>query len=648
MDEMLAALETGPSRTWRWVAAGIGVAGVAAAGFLALRPPTCRDARELLAGVWDAPVRARVDSAFAAAAGGPRGKEAFDHSAALLDRYAATWASMRDESCRASSRGEQSAAMQDLRTSCLDARLGHLRALAGLFADADAQTVNRAAGAAMSLDRLEPCSDPAALAGTPALPADAAKRAAILAARNRAAQALTLYNAGRIAAAKTEATAAVADARGIGYGPVLAEALRTLGQVIIDTDLKAAQAALEEAIAVGSEAKADRVVAQAHMGLMWVVGVKQARRQEALAMQPLADAAIRRAGGGDAMRSVLLHDVGRILLNDGKFAEAEATLRESAALAEKVYGKDSNNLGRSLRQLAAVLEREEKFDEARVCAERAVDIFERAFGSNSPEYAAGVSDLGTLAWYVRDLDTAVQHTKHAIAIFEVANAGQPTSDLAGQYHNLGQMTEEQGKHAEARTYFDKALAMSEKLLGPDHPRVAQTLYSIAEVDVEEGDRKHAIETMRRALAIQDKRLPPDHPDIAYVLSGLAEVLGKEGQYDEAAQLAARALAIREKKLGPTHTEVGKALVVAAAIEIDRDRWKDALPLLERAVPILQSDAGAVARANAEFGLAEAYVKLGRDRARAIAMARDARTILEKSANTGKTLAEIDAWLAKNR
>ena len=56
----------------------------------------------------------------------------------------------------------------------------------------------------------------------------------------------------------------------------------------------------------------------------------------------------------------------------------------------------------------------------------------------------------------------------------------------------------------------------------------------------------------RALAIREKALGPEHPDVAQTLNLLALVYWGQGRYGDAVPLFEKALAIREKTLGPEH------------------------------------------------------------------------------------------------
>jgi tetratricopeptide (TPR) repeat protein len=65
-----------------------------------------------------------------------------------------------------------------------------------------------------------------------------------------------------------------------------------------------------------------------------------------------------------------------------------------------------------------------------------------------------------------------------------------------------------------------------------------------------GKYEEAIPLAERALAIREKALGPDHPDVAVALINLAQLYESQSRYADAEPLYKRSLAIREKALGP--------------------------------------------------------------------------------------------------
>ena len=66
-------------------------------------------------------------------------------------------------------------------------------------------------------------------------------------------------------------------------------------------------------------------------------------------------------------------------------------------------------------------------------------------------------------------------------------------------------------YAAARPLFERALAIREKALGPEHPLTATTLNNLAVLLQDQGDLAGARSLNERALAIREKALGPEHP-----------------------------------------------------------------------------------------------------------------------------------------
>jgi tetratricopeptide (TPR) repeat protein len=69
----------------------------------------------------------------------------------------------------------------------------------------------------------------------------------------------------------------------------------------------------------------------------------------------------------------------------------------------------------------------------------------------------------------------------------------------------------QGRYAEAQPLYERALAIYEEALGPDHPAVGTTLNNLAELYRAQGRYAEAQPLYERALAICEQALGPDHP-----------------------------------------------------------------------------------------------------------------------------------------
>ena len=89
-----------------------------------------------------------------------------------------------------------------------------------------------------------------------------------------------------------------------------------------------------------------------------------------------------------------------------------------------------------------------------------------------------------------------------------------------------------GDFAGARAYHERALAIREKALGPDHPDMAYSLNNLGYLLHAQGDFAGARAHFERGLAIREKALGPDHPNTATSLNNLGALLRKQGDLRE--------------------------------------------------------------------------------------------------------------------
>ncbi|TMC03728.1 MAG: tetratricopeptide repeat protein [Chloroflexi bacterium] len=104
----------------------------------------------------------------------------------------------------------------------------------------------------------------------------------------------------------------------------------------------------------------------------------------------------------------------------------------------------------------------------------------------------------------------------------------------------------------------------------------------------------------RALAIWERVVGPDHLDLAFRLHGLARLLRAQGELQAARPLFERAVAIRERVLGSDHPHTAISLGDLALMHWDQGELDAARPLFERVLGPDHPDTVATRRALAEL------------------------------------------------
>ncbi len=134
--------------------------------------------------------------------------------------------------------------------------------------------------------------------------------------------------------------------------------------------------------------------------------------------------------------------------------------------------------------------------------------------------------------------------------------------MAIRLNNLAQLLQATNRLAEAEPLIRHALAIDEKSLGPDHPKVATDLNNLAGLLQATNRLAEAEPLMRHVIALFETALGPDHPNVATALKNLAFLFEDQGRWLEAAALFKKAKPIMTSTHGgdPERRGIGKAVL----------------------------------------------------------------------------------------
>jgi eukaryotic-like serine/threonine-protein kinase len=461
---------------------------------LAKHPSICGAGPARLAGVWDlaapgAPEPARqagIHAAFART-GKSYANDVYATVNRILTGYAQGWAKMYREACEATSeRGEQSAEVLDLRMSCLQERLGGLRALTDLFSEANGEVVENAVSAANSLGPLDRCADVPLLRSVVRPPEDPTTRARVAELRHQLAGMKALYDSGRYREGLQNAPRLLDEARAIKYQPLIAETAAAIGMLESKSnDVPAAEKLLADSYLAAEASRDDEVRAEDATNLVWVVGYQQGRHGDGERWAEYADAILHRIGGHDLLHAWLLNNLGGIYQREGEREAALRVQQRALALKERALGHDHPDVGISEGNLAVALMELGRNQEALEHVDRSLEILENGLGASHP-------------------------------------------DLAIQLNNRGEILDALGRAREARGSFEKARIIWERELGLDNRDLAYALTGIGVSYLAEGDPVSAVTPLERAFKIREAK-ESDPSQRAATRFALARALWESGR-----------------------------------------------------------------------------------------------------------------------
>jgi tetratricopeptide (TPR) repeat protein len=625
-----------------WLPAAVVAAAVAVLVGLGVsrRDPVCQGAGDPIAAIWDAPHALAVRARFAAT-GAPFAGPAFTAVDDGMRRYMRRWAAMATASCEATRvRGEQSEELLSLRAVCLDRRRKELAALAGLFGQADAKLVERAAPAMERLSAIEGCADLQSLTAR-RRSASPARRAQVDDIESALAGVHALADAGRFADVLTQAAALLARTRPLADHAALADVLFVLANdqarsgVDRDAASNAAEAALEAEAAGLDDIKARAL-------LLWVRIVGETRFAEAHDALRRAAAAIERLGGDVRLRVLLDRSESHVLGAEGRHAEQLARMQEAVALAAQLPDADPLTRANLRTELASALNDLGRRAESLAEARAALAVQEQVLGPVHPTVALTLHDIAVALLEMEHPQDALPVFQRALAIF--AATTPETLNVAHTLDSTGNTLLALGRLDDAEPYYRRALAMLDKLLGPGNWQSASTLQNLSALRQHQGRVRDAEALARRAVDDMTRGLGPDNADLAFPLVRLIELTTLDRRFAEAQALGARALALAERN-GPETSLVAHVVRAIGELDLARGAPAQALAGFERAARIFAQHGDEPHELDlARFGIARALWITGRDRPRAVELARNALTSLE-AAKVDDEAARIRAWLA---
>ncbi len=294
-----------------------------------------------------------------------------------------------------------------------------------------------------------------------------------------------------------------------------------------------------------------------------------------------------RAYGPDAARvGVLHHNLGN-LLRETDVDGAEKHFREALRIFELVRGPDSRDVADVLDGLASCAVGQLRYTEAEELYLRSLLILQQTDGPRASRSAGVHSNLGNLYNETGDYERARVHLLQALSIQEEA-LGSQHPRLVGTLVNLAIAESQLGISCDTR--YERAIALADETLGPDHLTAAVVRANYA-VSLSETDFARARRLHEQALAVLTKKLGPLHPRVLWILGGLGAGALRVGDLGTAERYLEQAIVDFEKSPDARPLDLADALQSLAKCRAEVDRIAEARALHERALEVVEEGPG---------------------------------------------------------
>jgi tetratricopeptide (TPR) repeat protein len=204
-----------------------------------------------------------------------------------------------------------------------------------------------------------------------------------------------------------------------------------------------------------------------------------------------------------------LNDRMEILYQQEKFEEAVAVAREAVKLAEKTFGEKDLRMAMALVNLQLMLEAQGKSGEASPLHMRIVTIRRESGGFDSPDIPKTYDEVLKFWHALKKNPTEIAATwredsEYWVRASQALPAGYGKLYVAVRISDLAVVLTEAGKHQEAQSLFERAIAAYEEVAGPNDRGTAITKANYAVLLRKIGKDKEAEALEKRAEAIMKK------------------------------------------------------------------------------------------------------------------------------------------------
>ncbi len=318
------------------------------------------------------------------------------------------------------------------------------------------------------------------------------------------------------------------------------------------------------------------------------LAIPAATAAQQLGYRPLEAEALVRRGGVEAATA------------DPQAADTTLT----AALLAAQAGRHLRMVAKALVLRSAVVAQLGRFDEANEVVRSAFSVIE-GLGSNE-ELLADAHHNAAFISGIRGTtdDDELDHIRRALALREKLY-GPNDPRTAQTLSNLAVAQRQRGHVEEAVELQRRAITTLEQAFGPGHPAIATTLSAFGDALLDLGDFDAALVAYKRAVEIRKAALGPDHVDLSAALNGLGVVYLWRGELDLARAPLLEAIAIKERTLGPDHFKVGYTLITLGRLYVKTHESQKALAACRRSLALLEPKLGPNS-----IALAEAFHCLG--------------------------------------
>jgi tetratricopeptide (TPR) repeat protein/tRNA A-37 threonylcarbamoyl transferase component Bud32 len=326
------------------------------------------------------------------------------------------------------------------------------------------------------------------------------------------------------------------------------------------------------------------------------------------------------SGDRDAMASAMIGLAGAVGRTSAGFDEAMRWLENARALADELDWPVARRAELAQTELE-ILFYSERYDDAIALARQIIED-----DPTDPLRIRALSVLAVSHERMTRWEDAIAAHDEALALVErVRGPDHPQTAmvLGNRVASLAALR----RPDEVRASLDRALAIRLAVFGPHAPNVGEIYRQLGDMEVDAGNTKAAIAWFERALAVH--RTAGDDAGEFFDLGNLSLALRDLGDMQRSAQLMEEQRVVGERAFGADSLRIAQLLINRALMRVEAGEYATAVSELERSLAIMTRELppGDPTFAYVRGNLARAYAMVGRTD-EALAQLQDARRIFD--------------------
>ena len=236
---------------------------------------------------------------------------------------------------------------------------------------------------------------------------------------------------------------------------------------------------------------------------------------------------------------------GLLFVNGGQWDSAYVYLMEALEIRRKLYGQNHQAVAQTLTTLASVATSKANSSASDSLNLLALDIQRNVLGERHPDVATTLFSLAKNKLYNKSYNEAIDYASEARAIFEHVY-GDVHLKVVNTAMILAMAYNYSGEYALSDSAFIQVLEAQRALYEGDHVNISHTLHNFALLLGERGKLDDGVKYIMEAMAMRDRLFGPEHFFRLQSLRALGLIYMHGKAFREAEQVFEEALALGEK------------------------------------------------------------------------------------------------------